>query len=156
SERKQMLANITSPPVHTLGTHQVRAGIDLDLLQYQQEAHRTGFEQFNSANVLLSRTTFLGPTTLGVNNSEAAWYVMDGWMLKRNLRVEYGVRDDWDRLSGKWALSPRASASYSPWSTTRLSAGYSISRDETSLQLFSRPLDQRPVTVNYSANGIPV
>ncbi len=156
SERKQLLANVTSPPMHMLGKHQVRTGIDLDLLQYHQETHRTGYEQFNSAGVLLSRTTFQGPATLQVNNSEAAWYVMDGWMLRRNLRLEYGVRDDWDRLSGRWALSPKASASYSPWSNTRFSAGYSISRDGSSLQLFSRPFDQRTVTVNYSARGTPI
>ena len=156
SERQQLLANLTLPPMHLLGKHQVRAGVDLDSLEYHQEAHRTGYQQFDSANVLLRRTTFQGPTTLRVNNSEAAWYVMDGWMLRRNLRVEYGLRDDWDRLSGRWALSPRASVSYSPWKDTRLSAGYSISRDETSLQLFSQPFDQRTVTVNYSPTGAPV
>ena len=156
SERRQFLANLTLPPIHILGKHQVRAGVDLDSLEYQQDAHRTGYEQFDAANVLLSRTTFQGPATLRVTNSEAAWYVMDGWMLRRNLRVEYGVRDDWDRLSGRWALSPRASVSYLPWKDTRLSAGYSISRDGTSLQLFSRPFDQRTVTVNYSARGTPV
>ena len=156
SERKQLLANLTLPPVRKFGTHQFRSGIDLDLLQYRQEAHRTGYEQFNSAGVLLWRTTFQGPSALRVTNSEAAWYVMDGWMLRRNIRVEYGVRDDWDRLSGRWALSPKASVSYSPSSNTRLSAGYSISRDGSSLQLFSRPLDQHPVTVNYSARGTPI
>src|SRR5262249_27969905 len=155
-ERKQLLASITSPMLHLLGTHEIRTGIDVDLLQYHQDAHRTGYEQFNSAGVLLSLTTFQGPAALRLTNSEAAWYVMDGWMLRRNVRVEYGVRDDWDRLSGRWALSPRASVSYSPWKDTRFSAGYSISRDATSLQLFSRPFDQRPVTINYSARGTPI
>jgi len=156
SERKQLLASITSPTLHLLGTHEIRTGIDVDLLQYHQDAHRTGYEQFNSAGVLLSLTTFQGPAALRLTNSEAAWYVMDGWMPRRNVRVEYGVRNDWDRLSGRWALSPRASVSYSPWKDTRVSAGYSISRDATSLQLFSRPFDQRPVTINYSARGTPI
>jgi hypothetical protein len=69
------------------------------------------------------------------------------------VRVEYGVRHDWDRLAGQWALAPRASISYAPWSHTRLSAGYAVSHDETSLLLFSRPFDQRPVTTFFSPDG---
>ena len=63
SERKQLLANLTSPPIHMLGRHQLRTGVDLDLLQYHQEIHRTGYEQFSSAGALLGRTTLQGPTS---------------------------------------------------------------------------------------------
>jgi hypothetical protein len=155
SGRRQMLTKLTLPPLTLWGKHQVVAGIDLDTLEYRQDAHRTGFEQYNAAGVLLWRTMFQGPTQLRVANLEASWYLMDGWTPRRNLRVEYGVRQDWDRLAGQWALSPRASVSYAPWSHTRLSAGYTVSRDETSLQLFSRPFDQRPVTTLFSPDGTP-
>ena len=156
SERNQLLSNLSLPKLSVLGKHQIRAGIDLGTLDYRQDAHRTGNEQFNATGLLLWRTMFDGPPTLRVTNVEASWYVMDSWTPRRNVRVESGVRQDWDRLVGQWALSPRASVSYAPWSNTRLSAGYAVTRDETSLQLFARPFDQRPVTTNFSANGTPI
>jgi hypothetical protein len=133
----------------------VVAGIDLDTLEYAQNAHRTGYEQYNAAGVLLWRTLFMGPSQLRVTNAEASWYLMDNWTPRRNVRVDYGVRQDWDRLAGQGALAPRASISYAPWTHTRLSTGYTVSRDETSLQLFGRTFDQRAVTTLYSPNGKP-
>jgi hypothetical protein len=156
SERRQLLSKLSLPPLTLLGKHQLRAGIDLDTLEYRQDAFRTGYEQYSAAGVLLSRTMFGGPSKLQVTNVEASWYLMDGWTPRRNVRVEYGVRHDWDRLGGQWALSPLASISYGPWSHTRLSAGYAVSRDETSLQLFSRPFDPRPITILFSPNGTPI
>ncbi|HXB75108.1 MAG TPA: TonB-dependent receptor [Candidatus Acidoferrales bacterium] len=156
SERKQLLSKITLPPLTLLGKHQVVAGIDLDTLEQRQDAFRTGFEQYNAADVLLYRTKFNGPSRERVTNAEASWYLMDGWTPRKKVRVEYGVRQDWDRLAGQWALAPRASISYAPWSHTRLSAGYAVSHDETSLLLFSRPFDPRPVTTFYSPDGTPM
>jgi hypothetical protein len=153
SARKQLLSNLFLRPFTVLGRHQVKAGIDVDTLGFHQNASRTAYEQLNAAGVLLRRTTFEGPSNLRLSNLEGSWYVMDGWMPRRNVRVEYGVRQDWDRLGGQWALSPRASISYAPWSHTRLSAGYAVSRDATNLQLFSQPLDQRSVTTSFGANG---
>jgi hypothetical protein len=112
SERRQLLSKLTLPPLTLLGKHQVVAGIDLDTLEYRQDAYRTGYEQYNAAGVLLWRTMFGGPSKLRVTNAEASWYLMDGWTPRRKVRVEYGVRQDWDRLAGQWALSPRASISY--------------------------------------------
>ena len=155
SERRQLLAKLTLPPLTLLGKHRVVAGIDLDTREYAQHAHRTGYQQYNAVGLLLWRTLFMGPSQLRVTNAEASWYVMDNWTPRRNVRVEYGVRQDWDRLAGQGAPAPRASISYAPWSHTRLSTGYTVSRDETSLQLFSRPFDQRTVTTLFSPNGTP-
>jgi len=156
SERKQLLSNLTLPPLTLLGRHQLKAGIDVDTLEYGQEAHRTGYEQFNAAGLLLWRTTFVGPTNLQITNLEASSYVIDSWSPRKNLRVTYGIRQDWDRLGGQWAFSPRAAVSYAPWTQTRLSAGYAVTRDASSLQLFSQPLDQRTVTIDFAPDGTPI
>ena len=144
SERRQLLAKLTLPPLTLFGKHRVVAGIDLDTREYAQHANRTGYQQYNAAGLLLWRTLFMGPSQLRVTDAEASWYLMDNWTPRRNVRVEYGVRQDWDRLAGQGAPAPRASISYAPWGHTRLSTGYTVSRDENSLQLFSRPSTSEP------------
>src|SRR5205814_7133789 len=73
SERNQLLSNLSFPKLGVLGKHQIRAGIDLDTLDYRQEAHRTGYDQFNAAGLLLRRTMFDGPSRLRVTNVDASW-----------------------------------------------------------------------------------
>ena len=71
--------------------------------------------------------------------------------------MDAGLREDWDELVRQWALSPRLSASYAPFSDARskITVGYAIVHDATNLSLFSRPLDQQAVTVPYSTAGVP-
>jgi hypothetical protein len=153
SHRRQLLSNLFLRPVVLLGHHQFRTGIDADTVRYGQDVHRTSYEQLNAAGVLVWRATFLGPSSLRVGNLEGSWYLMDGWALRTNVRAEYGVRADWDRLRGQWSNSPRASISYAPWRHTRVSAGFAASSDATNLQIFSQPFDQRLVTTSFAANG---
>jgi hypothetical protein len=154
SGREQVLSSVTMP-VNAWGKHQVRGGIDLDEVEYRQDVRRTGYEQFNASGAPLWRTMFAGPSQFGLSNAEAAWYLMDGWTPLRKVHVEYGVRQDWDRLGGRWELSPKMSAAYAPWSQTRFSASYGVSHDETSLLLFSQPLDQRSITTFFAQDGTP-
>jgi len=67
------------------------------------------------------------------------------------------VRLDWDALVGEPAVSPRLAVAWAPLadSRTKLTAGYAILRDPSNLALFSRPLDQQPVTTPYNAAGVP-
>jgi hypothetical protein len=154
SGRDQLLSSITTQ-VNGWGKHEVRGGIDLDEIQYRQDVHRTGYEQFSASGAPLSLTTFVGPSRFRLSNTEAAWYLMDGWTPVQKLHVEYGVRQDWDRLGGRWELSPKISAAYAPSSQTRFWAAYGVSHDETSLLLFSQPLDQRSLTTLLARDGTP-
>jgi hypothetical protein len=154
SGRDQLLSSVTMSG-KAWGKHQVRAGIDLDKVEYRQDVHRTGYEQFSANGVPLWRTMFEGPSLFGLSNAGAAWYLMDAWTPLQRVHVEYGVRQDWDRLGGRWELSPKMSAAYAPWSQTRFSAAYGVSHDETSLLLFSQPLDQRSITMFLTPDGTP-
>ena len=154
SGRGQLLASITTQ-VNAWGKHELRAGIDLDEINYRQDVHRTGFEQFSAGGAPLSLTTFVGPSGFRLSNTEAAWYLMDGWTPVQKLHVEYGVRRDWDRLGGRWESSPKISAAYAPSGQTRFSAAYGVSHDETSLLLFSQALDQRSLTTLLAPDGTP-
>ncbi len=155
SSRKQFIANYSPRALHAWGTHQIKAGGDLDRLDYVAHNTRTGYEVWGLNGHRLNRITFTGSGVFRRPNLEAAGYLMDTWRVRAGLTVEAGVRQDWDELLRNAVFSPRLAVSWSPfhWRNTKLSAGYAITRDSTSLPVFSRPLDQSSITVNYDADG---
>jgi hypothetical protein len=153
--RDQVLVNAFAPGFELAGAHQVKIGVDLDQVNYRGDFGRTGYEQIGLASYPQSKTVFQGSGSLRRARWEASSYAMDRWRLRRNLQVEAGIRQDWDEMVGQVAFSPRASISCAPWASgrTRLSAGYAITHDATSLALFSRPFDQSAVTTRYNPDG---
>jgi hypothetical protein len=155
SQRDQFVTNVLFPAIHLGGVHYLKVGADIDLLTFRQNSQRTGYEYYDSAGNLLSRTTFGGNAALRLRNTEASSYIVDAWQMSPNLRVEYGLRQDRDSLVKRILLSPRVGAAWSPWGwkNTTLAAGYAVIYDASSLSLFSRPYDQYGVTTSYDPNG---
>ena len=153
TSRDQFLADVFPPALHFAGTHRIKAGTDLDRLDYTANFQRTSYHQIGLAGELLSTTTFQGSGVFGRPSAEASAYVLDRWSIRRNLQADVGVRQDWDELVRQVTVSPRASIAYSPSEKTRLAAGYAITYDATNLALFSQPLDQQAVTTRYNADG---
>jgi hypothetical protein len=155
ARRGQFLANLFLPSFHLGGTHQIKAGADADRLDYWQHARRSGFEQFGLSGNLLWTTTFAGNGTFSRPSMEASSYLLDAWRVKPNLLVEVGGRQDWDELVRRHSFSPRFSFTYAPFraKNTKISGGYAVIYDATSLQLFTRPLDQYSVTTTYNRDG---
>lgn len=155
ARRDQLLANLFLPSFHLAGSHQWKAGIDADRLNYSKNVRRTGFELFGVSGNLLQRTTFGGNGVFQRPSLEASSYVVDDWKLRPNLMVEAGVRQDWDELIRRVAWSPRASISWAPFGSTktRISGGYAVVHDATTLELFTRPLDQYSLSDVYGPGG---
>ena len=129
SRRDQFLANLFLPAFHLAGAHQLKTGIDLDRLSYWQDFRRTGYELYGVAGTLLSKTTFGGSGVARRPSAEMSSYLVDAWKVRSNLLLEIGVRQDWDELVRRIALSPRASFSYAPFAwTTCCSACSSAAR----------------------------
>lgn len=156
SQRDQFLANVFAPAFALLGSHQVKAGVDLDLVHFTQDATRTGYEQRSRTGALLSRTTFGGSGSFAMRNLQTASYVVDAWRVRPSLTLEYGVRQDWDELVRRTVLSPRASFAWSPFGSvnTRIAGGFAVIHDASSLNMFARELDQYSTTTFYDADGV--
>jgi hypothetical protein len=155
ANRDQLLANVFLPQLELAGAHQLKVGADFDHVDYRADFTRTGYEQIGLAGWLLSRTLFAGGGAFQRSNIEQSTYAVDTWRARRNVQVEAGLRQDWDRLVDRVALAPRVSVTYSPFPSgnTKVSAGYSITHDATNLALFSRPLDQTALTTYYNPDG---
>ena len=155
ADRDQLLANVFLPQLELAGAHQLKVGADLDTLNYDANFARTGYEQIGLSGSLLSRTLFAGSGVFQRSNTEESTYLVDTWRARRNIQVEAGIRQDWDRMVDHAAFAPRVSVAYSPFASgnTKISAGYSVTHDATNLALFSRPFDQTALTTYYNPDG---
>jgi hypothetical protein len=157
SSRDQALVQGYVPQFHLFGLHQIQAGFDGDLLSYNGNFRRTGYEVTGFAAQILSETTFTGSGLFHVHDTEVAPWVVDSWRVAKRLQFEVGARQDWDRLVDRAAWSPRASFSWAPFANglTRISGGYAVTHDAVTLAPFGMVLDQTALTTTYNANGTP-
>ena len=157
STRNQWLANAISPTLSLWGAHTLKGGADLNSLEYRQDTHRTGYERWGLRGTPLQRVTYAGSGAFRRTNTEFAWFLQDTWKPHPRLLLELGVRQDWDRIVGDWAASPRFSINWSPpgWDDTKISGGYGIVYDATNLRAFTRHLDQHTLTTVFDTNGSP-
>jgi hypothetical protein len=153
--RDQWLVNYFAPGFTFLGGHQVKAGIDLDRLYYSQSARRTGIEYTTLDFVPVRRTIFRGDGTLRQTNFETSTYLQDSWRVRPGLLLELGIRTDWDRILRNWNFAPRAGFAWSPFGLdgTKISGGFARIFDQTSLRVFTRPLDQYSVSTYFNPAG---
>lgn len=152
--RDQWLANFFLPSFTAAGTHQIKTGADANRVTYWQRAHRTGYRQYRSDGSISRSVVYNGPGELSAGNREYSAYAQDTWRPRRRVLLELGLRGDYDRLLGLWTASPRLGAAWAPSDRTKISGGYALLYDATSLRLFTRPLDQYSLTTYFAPDGV--
>ncbi len=155
--RDQLLANYFLPSFTWHGTHQLKTGADADRVFYWQDLSRTGFINYNAASRPVRKVVFEGNGRLDLDNFETSAYVEDSWRTRSNLLLELGLRWDWDQVLHNWNTSPRAGFAWAPFGreSIKVSGGYGLIYDATSLPLFARPFDQYPVSTLYVGGVTP-
>lgn len=155
--RDQGLVHGYAPLFHLAGTHQLEAGVDADLLRYNGDFHRTGYELVGLSGQVLSLTSFLGPGVFHVHDTAMAFWALDTWRISKRFQIDAGIREDWDQLVHDIGWSPRIAFSWAPFAAghTRVAAGYSVTHDAVPLDPFGRVLDQTAITTEYGASGVP-
>ncbi len=157
ASRDELMTNVFFPVWHWLGTHQLKFGAEGFRTHYDGLYQRTSLEYQALDGQLLSRTTFAGNGQFTVPEVETGAYAMDQWKPWNRTMITLGVRQDWDELIRRSTWSPRVSISAAPFSTrTRVSAGFAVTVDATSLQQFSQPRDQLSILTDYGSNGEPI
>jgi hypothetical protein len=154
--RDQWLLNGIAPAFIQWGTHQIRAGLDVDRLTFWQNTRRTGLEQFRPDGSLVRRVLYGGRNELSGSNVEVSAYLQDSWRWRPDILVEVGVHSDWDRILQSWQASPRIGFAWSPFGRTRtkISAGYAVVHEATNLRLYTKPLDQYALTSYFDPTGL--
>lgn len=155
ASRDQAIVDGYLPVFQFAGSHQIKAGVDLDWLPYNGSFRRTGYEVIGLSGQPLSRTLFQGTADVHLKHREFSSYILDTWRLSKRLQVDLGVREDADHLLRVIGWSPRISFSWSPFASghTRIAAGYALTYDAINFETIGRPLDQRALTIHYNPDG---
>lgn len=166
--RLQAVANVTAASRHWHGTHQLAAGINAAGLLFHQSAQRGEIDALQATNAndgtpcvsptvgcLVRRSTFAGPATPQLSNTQAGAYAMDTWSTNKYLVFQAGLRTDWDRFTQSAMAEPRLSANVLPFGNDRakLSFGWGIYNAPLNLALISQVLDQQQVDTFYDSAG---
>jgi Carboxypeptidase regulatory-like domain len=155
SSRDQGLIHAYLPQFHFAGEHQIEAGTDDDVLRYEGDFQRTGYQVYGLSGQLISQTVFPIPAHFHTSDTEVSSWVFDNWHMSSRFQLQFGLRQDWDRSIESLAWSPHAGFSWSPFASshTTISGGYAITHDAVTMEMLGRPLDQVAFTTQYNPDG---
>jgi hypothetical protein len=119
ARRWQGIAGITSPSRHWHGVHNLQVGAHLERISWTQAATRNLIDVERQDGTLLGQTSFAGPASFHLSDTQVGLYAQDSWTLCRPLTLQFGVRGDWDRFLQNSVVSPRVAANIVPWSDDR-------------------------------------
>jgi len=157
SQRVEGNAALYLPPRHWAGLHNLKAGIDLDHIGFDETVTRAPVNYLREDGTLLRQSVFPTTAPFTRHNVEAGVYVQDRWAPRAGLFIEPGLRFDWDEIIRRPLFSPRLAASYSPSGaegTTKFSAGVGLYYEHTQLEYLTRALAGIRYDTYFAANGI--
>jgi hypothetical protein len=155
SGRVEGIANLILPRVRGLGQHELKFGLNLDRLTFDEALVRNPFELVREDGTLDSAVSFAGPSHLTRDNFEAGAYAQDRWLVSNRLTLSPGLRLDWDEILRQLEVSPRFAASYllDRGGETKLVGGVGVYYDSTNLSLLSLPLEGQRLDTFYNTTG---
>ncbi len=157
SQRIEGNAALYLPPRHWAGLHNLKAGIDLDHIGFDEAYARAPVSYLREDGTLLRQSVFPTSAPFTRHNVEAGAYVQDRWTPHTGLLIEPGLRFDWDEIIRRPLISPRLAAVYTPpraEEKTKLSAGIGLCYEHTQLEYLTRALAGVRYDTYYAANGV--
>lgn len=157
SQRVEGNAALYLPPAHWVGTHNLKAGIDLDHIGYEETVTRAPVSYLSKDGTLLRTSTFPTTAPFTRHNVETGAYVQDRWTPSDGLLLEPGLRFDWDEIIRRPLIAPRLAAVYSPPGAkgrTKISAGIGLYYGHTQLEYLARALAGLRNDTYYETDGV--
>jgi len=100
--------NYHSGPWKFAGTHRFIVGLSYEHSHYDGRQTFLPVELDGVGNEPVEQLIFSSPTSLGVNQNEAAWFAGDTWTIIPRLTVNLGLRFDHDTITHSTNAAPRA------------------------------------------------
>jgi len=157
SQRVEATAVLYLPPRHWAGQHDLKLGLDLDHVGYNENVARAPVSYLRENLTLLRQSVFPLTAPFTLHNAEVGAYIQDRWQPRAGLLVEPGLRFDWDQIVRRPLLSPRIAAVYAPPAAngaTKLSAGIGLYYAHTQLEYLTRALASIRYDTYYAADGV--
>ena len=156
ARRWQGLANLYFAPKQWHGRHELKAGVDLDRINYHPIFDRLPISYLNTSGTQVRYSAFNGLSETRQNNFEVSGYIQDRWLPTDHLLIEPSVRYDWDEIvRPSVVFSPRLAATYvlDNSGNAKLSAGVGLFYDATDLIFIARPFVGQRTDSFYDNSG---
>jgi hypothetical protein len=163
SQRLEGTATLYLPPRHWMGLHDLKMGLDLDHIGYNQDQLRAPVSYLREGaapgeNGTLDRqSVFATAPAFTLHNAEIGAYFEDRWQPAKGWLVEPGLRFDWDEIVRRALLAPRLAAVYSPQrdeDKTKISAGIGLYYEHTQLEYLTQTNAGVRFDTYYEADGV--
>src|SRR6266478_146260 len=153
--RVQAVGSLAAVSRHWHGTHQFAAGLNVAGLRYSQSAVRGVIQALRADATLVRQTTFAGPASLSLSNTQAGGYAQDTWSISKHFILQAGLRTDWDRFTQSAMAEPWLSGNVLPFGEDRakLSLGWGIYNAPLNLSLIAQVYDQQQADTFYDPTG---
>jgi hypothetical protein len=163
SERLEGTAAWYLPPRHWAGQHDVKMGVDLDHVGYDQDQSRGTVSYLREGaapgqlGTLERESVFRTAPAFTMHNAEIGAYVEDRWRPAKGWLLEPGLRFDWDEIVRRVLVGPRLAAVYSPpgdRDRTKISAGIGLYYEHTQLEYLAQTFAGVRYDTYYQADGV--
>jgi hypothetical protein len=150
-------AALYMPPRQWAGLHNLKAGIDLDHITFDEATSRSPVNYLREDGTLLRHSVFPATPPFTRHNVEAGAYLQDRWTTLPGLLLEPGLRFDWDQIIRRPLFSPRLAAAYTPArgdGKTKISAGVGLYYEHTQLEYLTRALAGLRTDNYFASDGV--
>ncbi len=162
STRLEGTAALYLPPRHWAGQHDLKMGLDLDHIGYNQDQLRAPVSYLREDGTLDRESVFAPAPAFTMHNGEVGAYVQDRWQpakgwLPKGLLLEPGLRFDWDEIVRRPLVAPRFAAVYAPPGDndkTKISAGIGLYYEHTQLEYLAQTFAGIRYDTYYQADGV--
>jgi hypothetical protein len=153
--RWQVVAGITAPSRNWHGLHHLQAGVHLERISWTHEATRSPIDIERQDGTLIQQTTFSGPASFQLSDTQTGLYVQDSWTVLRPLIIQAGVRRDGDRFGHHALMSPRIAANFLPWRDERakFTVAWGVYYQPILLGTVGPSFDQQRLDTFYDPSG---
>jgi hypothetical protein len=136
SQRLEGTATLYLPPRQWMGRHDLKAGLDVDHIAYDQKQTMAPVSYLREDGTLERQSTFAPAPAFTMHNGEIGAYAQDRWQPAKGWMVEPGLRFDWDEIVRRPLIAPRLAAVYAlpgDKNATKISAGIGLYYEHTYL-----------------------
>lgn len=160
SQREQFTEALYLPPLHWLGRHDLKTGVELNHIGFDENFTRAPINYLREDRTLSRQSTFPLIPTFGRHNVETGAYLQDRWSSKNNLGdllIEPGLRFDWDEVVRRPLFAPRLAGAWTPpglTSRTKISAGVGLYYEHTQLEYLTRALAGLRTDTYFAPDGV--